>query len=438
MSVALSLPGSADAPVPERLAARGTAERTAVVTAAVSVALQPLLRPSGPLNSSPVDVALLMTVLATAVWVGAGSVRLRGPYAVAVGLMVLGGAIAGLTGPLPGTSLIALLQDLLLFGWATAIANLARRPGVLRVLSTTWALTSIACAAALVIGALVGWTAVEGFIAKDGNRASFTFGDPDYAATYWVFSVFIVYATQRPRRPWLRRLGYVLLIWSLVLTQSNGGLVALPVGVGLVLLVAAHRRFGTMAALLALLVTVASVGALLTAVPFSSIQEWARYSGQPLLQDTVGRSGASSAQRSILAGEAMQLYDTHGPLGSGPGTTKELLRDHHYAYAKEAHDDFLAALVERGLIGVVGILVLLVAAVSKGVRVLRGPPRGWPELPRPVGLVAGLAAALFAGTFYEVLHFRYVWLLLAFTAAVASLWPARRAIGRVDAGGSVR
>ncbi|MGZ6872682.1 MAG: O-antigen ligase family protein [Blastococcus sp.] len=435
MNRTVSLPRLAGASVPERLAARGTAERAAVVTAAVSVALQPLLRPSGPLNSSPVDLALLLTVLVTAVWAGTSSVRLRAPFAAAVGLMVLGGAIAGLNGPLPGTSLITLTQDLVLFAWATAITNLARRPGVLRVLSTTWSLTSVVCAAVLVFAALFGWTAVEGFIAKDGNRASFTFGDPDYASMYWVFSVFIVYATQRPRRAWLRRLGYVLLIWSLVLTQSNGGLVALPVGAGLVLLVAAHRRFGTMAALFALLVTVASVGALLTSVPLSAIQESARYSGQPLLQETVGRSDASSSQRSTLTHEAMQLYDTDGPLGSGPGTTKELLTARHYAYAKEAHDDFLAALVERGLIGLVGILVLLVEAVSKSARVLRGPPHGWPELPRPVGLVAGLLAALLAGTYYEVLHIRYVWLLLALTAAVASSWPARAA-GRADGAGS--
>jgi len=438
MSATVSLPRFADSSVRERLAARGTAERVAVGTAAVSVALQPLLRPSGPLNSSPVDLALLLTVLATAVWAGTSSVRLRAPYAVAVGLMVLGGAIAGLAGPLPGTSLITLVQDLVLFCWATAITNLARRPGVLRVLSTTWALTSVACAAVLVCAALFGWAAVEGFIAKDGNRASFTFGDPDYAATYWVFSVFIVYATQRPRRAWLRRLGYVLLIWSLVLTQSNGGLVALPVGVALVLVVAVHRRFGTVAALSALLLTVAVVGASLTAVPLSAIQESARYSGQPLLQETVGRSDASSAQRSVLTGEAMRLYDTDGPLGSGPGTTKELLTDRHYAYAKEAHDDFLASLVERGLIGVVGIVVLLAGALARGAHVLRGPPRGWPELPRPVGLVAALAAALLAGTYYEVLHFRYVWLLLAFTAAVASAWPARRAPARAAGPGSAR
>jgi O-antigen ligase len=429
VSATTLLPGRADAPVGAGPPERGTAERAAVLMATVSVALQPLLRPSGPLNSSPVDVALLLTIVTTAVWAGAGSVRLRAPYAVAVGLMVLGGAIAGLAGPLPGTSLLALLQDLVLFAWATSIANLARRPGVLRRLSTTWAVTSIVCAAVLVAAALFGWSAVEGFIAKDGNRASFTFGDPDYAATYWLFSVFVVYATQWPRRPWLRRLGYVLLVWSLLLTESNGGLVALPVCVLLVLLVAVRRRFGVMAALAALLLVVGAAGVALTVVPFAQAQEWARTSGQPLLVDTLGRSGASSSQRTVLIQESLQLYATDGPLGAGPGTTKTLLMERGYAYAKEAHDDFLASLVERGLIGVVGIAVLVAGAVLRTGRVLRGPPRGWPELPRPVGLVAALGAAALAGTYYEVLHFRYVWLLLAFTAAVASSWPVRHSAG---------
>lgn len=423
MTVAVPRLARAEMPVRPGLPARGTAERVAVVLAAVSVALQPLLRPSGPLNSSPVDLMLLLTVLATAVWAGGGSVRLRAPYAVAMGLMVLGGAVAGLIGPLPGTSLITVLQDLVLFAWTTSIINLARRPGVLRLLSTTWALTSVICAGLLVGAALFGVTAVEGFIAKDGNRAAFTFGDPDYAATYWLFSIFILYATQRPSRPWLRWLGYVLLVWSLVLTESNGGLVALPVGVLLAVAVATARRFGVMTAAVVLLAVAGGVGAALSAVPFTQVQQWARDSGQPLLADTLGRSDASSSQRTLIIQETMQLYDTDGPLGAGPGTTKTLLTDRQYEYAREAHDDFLAALVERGLIGVAGMLVLVAGATWRAARVLRGPPRGWPELPRPVGLVAGLAAAALAGTFYEVLHFRYVWLLLAFTAAVAARWP---------------
>jgi O-antigen ligase len=350
-------------------------------------------------------------------------VRLRAPYALAVALMVLGGAIAGIMGPLPGTSLLSLVQDLIIFAWATAVTNLARRPGVLRLLTVTWAFTSACAAAVLVSGSLLGLSAVTGVVARDGNRALFTFGDPNYAATYWVCSIFLVFATQRPSRRWLRVVAYALLVWALLLTESNGGVLALCVGVALVLVVAARRRHGVMAALALVLTLCAVAGAAFTWVPVSQIQEAARASGQPLLVNSVGRSDGSSSQRSALIQESLRLYETGGLLGYGPGTTKQTLIDRQYAYAKEAHDDYLAALVERGPLGVAGILLLVLTAALRAGRVVRGPPRGWAELPRPVGLVAALAAMALAGTYYEVLHFRYVWLLLALTAAVAGLWP---------------
>jgi hypothetical protein len=407
-----------------RLPPRRSAERAAVVLAVVSVALQPFLHPNGPGNSSPVDVAILLTILATALWMAGTSVPIHTPYLVASALMALGGAVAGLTGPLPGVSLLAVFQDVVIFTWATAVASLARRPGVLALLSATWAVLSICWAAVLVTGAVLGLTAVQGIVAREGNRALFTFGDPNYAAAFWVCSIFIVYATQRPRRPWLRWPGYLLLVWSLLLSESNGGVLELLLGCALVVVVAVHRRHGAMAALAALLLMVITVGGTLTAVPVSEIQTWARNTGQPLLVNTLGRSDGSSSQRSILVQESLHLYASNGFLGSGPGTTRQLLGDRQYAYAKEAHDDYLAALVERGPVGVAGIGMLVLVAGMGAARVLRGPPRGWPDLPRPVGLVAALAAMALGGTYYEVLHFRFVWLLLAFVAAVAARWPA--------------
>lgn len=403
-----------------------------MICTCAAVVLQPLLHPSGPGNSSPVDAAVALSLLSTCVWAAGTSARLRAPYALAVALMVLGGAIAGLVGPLPSTSLLAVVQDLVIFAWATAVTNLARRPGVVRILSVTWAFTAACCAAVLVAGSLLGVSAVTGVIAREGNRALFTFGDPNYAATYWVCSIFIVFATQRPSRRWLRVLAYALLVWALLLTESNGGVLELGVGVALVLVLAAHRRHGVMAALALLLTLCAVVGAAVAWLPVSQIQAAARDSGQSLLVNSVGRSDGSSSQRSELIHESLQLYETGGLLGYGPGTTKQTLIDRQYSYAKEAHDDYLAALVERGLLGVAGILLLVVTAALRAGRVVRGPPRGWAELPRPVGLVAGLAAMGLAGTYYEVLHFRYVWLLLALTAAVAGLWPRQR--GRSLAG----
>ncbi|NUP17102.1 MAG: hypothetical protein HOZ81_13535 [Streptomyces sp.] len=41
-------------------------------------------------------------------------------------------------------------------------------------------------------------------------------------------------------------------------------------------------------------------------------------------------------------------------------------------------------------------------------------------MPRPAGLVAALAGLAVAGAYYEVLHFRFLWVLLALVAVLAS------------------
>ena len=216
-------------------------------------------------------------------------------------------------------------------------------------------------------------------------------------------------------------------MWSLVLSESNGGVLELLAGCAFVVAAAVYRRHGAPAALATLAAITLGVSGALTAVPISEIQTWARASGEPLLVNSLGRSDGSSAQRSILIRETLQLYTHDGIAGSGPGTTKELLTARQFAYAKEAHDDYLAALVERGPIGVLGILLLTAAAARWAARVLRGPPHGWVELPRPVGLVAALVAMALAGAYYEVLHFRFVWLLFALLAAIGARWSPGRA-----------
>ena len=94
-------------------------------------------------------------------------------------------------------------------------------------------------------------------------------------------------------------------------------------------------------------------------------------------------------------------------------------------YANEAHDDYLAAVVERGVLGAVGLLVLM-AAVGLRVRTLiyrrqRPAFRGAVAHTAPIaGAVIGMA--VFA-TNEQVLHFRQVWALFA-VAAAYQLWAA--------------
>lgn len=405
------LPGGA------RPLVRSSAYRLAVLTAAVAVTVQPLLHPSGPGNSSPVDLLTLATLVGVAVWASASRAKLHAPYVFAGGIMALAGAVSGIFGPLSGTAALAVVQDVVLVAWCVALANIAQ-PAVVRLLLRVWAWSSIGWAAVLVVGYFTHNATILGLQSQDGNRASFTFGDPNYAALYWVLSVFVVYAVATPARRPVRLAGYALLLGALALTESNGGMLELAVAATFLVLARIVRRHGMVPAIATLLLLVTTVVVTLTAIPPTQIRQWALASGQPFLVNSVGRSNGSSAQRSILLRESLELYRQDGLLGSGPATTKPLLQTRQYPYAKEAHDDYVASLVERGPLGVLGLLGLTLSVGWRTARILRRSPPGQ-SIAHPLGLVAGILVVAVAATYYEVLHFRFVWILFALVAAVA-------------------
>ena len=89
----------------ERGAPRGSAERVAILTLTAAFIFQPILHPSGPSNSSPVDLLVVLSIVAAAIWARSGHHKLRAPYFIPVALFVAAGAASGLVGPLPGLAL---------------------------------------------------------------------------------------------------------------------------------------------------------------------------------------------------------------------------------------------------------------------------------------------------------------------------------------------
>jgi O-antigen ligase len=89
-------------------------------------------------------------------------------------------------------------------------------------------------------------------------------------------------------------------------------------------------------------------------------------------------------------------------------------------YVKEAHNDYLATLLERGLIGALGLLALGVAIATRCVRLLVAtvPEAFRDAVPRAYLLVVTAPIMATAGGFYEVLHFRHLWTWLGIVAAL--------------------
>jgi O-antigen ligase len=291
----------------------------------------------------------------------------------------------------------------------------------MRLALAAWSWSGIFWAGVVIVAWLGHITPLEGLSAADGNRVLFTFGDPNYAATYWDTTIFVVYAARTPTRRWMRITGYIMLVWALVLTESNGGALALGVGIFFLLLVRSYRKRGWVGVAATALAIGLAVGGVFTAFPVNSIRQWAASSNQSLLVNSIGRSAQSSSERGELITETKQLYElSDGVLGLGPASTKPLLTTRLYPYANEAHDDWLAALVERGVVGLLGLVLLFASAAARAGPTLRRPlsARFAAAVPVPAGLVAGLLALSVNSFYEEILHFRFLWALLGIVAVL--------------------
>jgi O-antigen ligase len=397
----------------------------------------PLLIPSGPGNTGLADVGILAVVITVAAWLRTKLVPVRVPYLLPVAILMLGGSVAAYHVEAE-SALLPVVQDGFLLVWSAAIANAVRQyRWLLGVVLRAWVWSGIAWAVVLCVGRIAGISWMAGLSARDGGRASLTFADPNLCANYFLICLALTLATSVVRRRLSRVLATATILLAIVFTGSNGAAVGLGAMVVVTLLVGLVKRRGVIVA-----VAVACLGAGTLAVgaphvDLNAIGQKASDSVQ-LLRDSLGRTDESSGSRTVLATETFGLYLEGDLLGVGPGRTKATLSGQAAPYVKEAHNDYLATLVERGAIGGLGLVVLLVVVAFRLGRVAL-----WPQdeevrrlVPRPEVLLGLGCALVVAGLFYEVLHFRHVWAFLGLVAGIDPGRPGARPFARTPVGSS--
>ena len=379
----------------------------------------PLLVPGGPGNTAIADVGMLVVVAAVIVWLKREGTPVAVPYLLPVTILVVAGAVAAYHVRV-GSALLPVVQDLFLLSWAAAVANAVRhRRWLLEVVLRAWVWSSVVWAAVLCIGRVAGISWMAGTSARDGGRASLTFDDPNLAANYFMMGLGLLLATSVVRRAVVRVLAAAVVLLAIVFTGSNGAAVGLATMAGVALLGAVGRRWGGLVVVSASLLGLAGLAVVVPHVDVNRIGAVAADSVQ-VLRDSLGRSGESSGSRQELASETFGLYLGGDLVGVGPGQTKAALKGKGAAYVKEAHNDYLATLVERGALGGVGLVALLVVVATRLGRVAVWRQSAWVRdlVPRPEVLL-GLGCALaVVSLFYEVLHFRHVWAFLGLVAGI--------------------
>lgn len=400
-----------------------SAERVALRTTAVAVAMMPLLVPRGPSNLGPADVLMAASIATCFVWAVSSRQRWIFVYSVPMALFLIAGLLGALAGPVPSAGIVAVLQDFFLLAWCWSVVNICRSSARLRVLVATWAYSAVVWATLLFVGMAAGSNFLTGHSSREGSRTALTFVDPNVSANYYVISIMIIWASGRPRRRGFRLLAYGLLVAALITTGSNSGIVSLTVGVAVAAVVGVYRRAGSMPAIALLMLILFSGYLAASNISISSIQQRAHGSRYAFIRDGIGRGETSVSQRSDLLHESLVLYKRGGLLGQGPVSTKPRLEAEQAPFVKEAHDDYLSALMERGVLGFFALLMLIVAVVHRGWIVARPRPGpgGASFIVHPNALFGALIGTFVASTVYELLHVRHVWALFGLLAAL-SLW----------------
>jgi hypothetical protein len=409
--------------VPRPMSRPLTGERLALGAAAAAIAGMPLLIPNGPSNIGPIDLLILLAIGAALYWSGLSPHKWRFPYTAPIAIFIAGGAIGALRGPVPGVGAIALVQDVVLLLWCWALANIASSPERMRVLVKAWAYSAIVWVSILFVGLLTTTHALTGQTTREGSRTSLTFIDPNISGNYWFVSLMVIWATGYPRSRRLRRLAYALLVAAIVTTGSSGAIVSLVVGASIAALLGVYRRSGLVPA-----ITAAALGSIVLAgvwsnVSLTGLESRAAGSKYAFIRDGIGRGQQSEEFRGALIHESRGLYAQSGALGAGPVSTKVRLANAQEPVVKEAHDDYLAAIVERGAIGFIGLLALIAVVVVRAVPVATGrlSARFGDVVVNPGALLGAAAGTFCAAAVYEVLHVRHVWALFALIAAL-SIW----------------
>lgn len=413
-----------DLPVPP---ARPTpSDRLPRWAVAAAIASLPLLIPPGPANTAPADVVIFFAIATTLLWAGSTRQLLKFPYVAGMGTMIVAGSLAALFSAHAHQGAQAVAQDVFLLAWGTTVANVGRTDATARFLIRTWCVTGSLWGIGLL--AFVGHhAATSGTATAEAARASFTLGEQNGAGFYFAVTIMMILAARCPRRLWWRIPALACLALDTLLTGSLAAMSGLIAALALALVVrTATRRGGAAALVLFLVLAVVAVGGE-QAINHYQVVQHAQSSQNLLLRNSIGRAHQSARDRQTLTDETLSLLRSSTLLGIGPAATKATLEKEGSPYPKESHDDWTASLVERGVLGFAGLLLLvgeIVLRASKVASSRRLGPGLSAGLPAPHFFVGALATLVVFSFTHEQLHDRTTWTLLGLLAAF-SMWRMR-------------
>ncbi len=410
----------------------------------LAAVLTPVLKPVVIEQYALMDFLNISMMALFALGLIANRTRLEFPFLPWVAVVAVGSLIAITNAHSFSRSVNTLVQDLYLYLWFVVLVNMMKDRGDLRGFRIAWVWVGIACGV-LGVGMLVqaGQTSLMHFVGPHGSRSVALFDGPNSLADYLMMSLFVALSLIGQVRGIFLWPAIFVLGLELLVTKSNGALSAAAAGIVVWALIRAFTRAKSPIPVFAVVLLLGGVAALGLRVQ----SEWdigGSYVRELEQKSVLARLEKSSDGREVIWHRVFKAYEKM-PLGIGPGNSAgqhlsvgERERKKNFI-SKEAHNDYIAYLVERGPLGIIGLVGFMVEGfvmVAAGWR--RRLDRAWRAGAggaMAAALAGGLVATAIHSVTMEKMHFRHLWMFMALVAAfgAASAFRAGRAAAVVPA-----
>ena len=358
---------------------------------------------------------------------------LRFPFALGMWLILLGSFLGTFFSYNPLASFIFITKEIYLYVWfVTVVAVFASlEPSLLRRVLLVWVAVAV-LHGVLMVAEFVSpnfYGFMNTILARIGHvdvryvgRPSGLFENPITAAFFQLMG-FVPLLLVGLRRELSLLLGVVLLL-GILAAASLGSLAGLlgasVVAVIALLLMGGHLKFLVW---LAVVVTFAASLFYFTISQYPDIQD-------RLQHLTTDRAAHTAGERLFLwEGGTEVLFSPQSILGVGPNNYRDFLEN------KTLHNDTLEFGVERGVIGLLGLVLLAGEALNSAVKILLNQIKSG-DTARPSGVIflAMLMSALLVSQANQIFHFRVLWLGLALQEATLfrMMSPSIEAVRRVE------
>ena len=340
----------------------------------------------------------------------------RFPYALGMWLILLGSFIGTFFSYNPMASIIFIAKEVYLYFWFVTLVAIftSLEPNILRRILLVWVIVAVLQRILLVAefvspnfyGFMLSILGSIGAVdSRYIGRPAGLFDNPVWAALFQLMG-FVPLLLVKLRRELSLLLGMVLLL-SILATASLGALTSLlgatAVVVFLLLFMGGHLKS---------LVWLATAMSLAAGLFLFTIRQFPNELTS-LEHLTTDRATHTAEERLFLwGGGAEVLFSSKAILGVGPDNYRDFLEN------KTLHNDTLEFGVERGVIGLLGLILLAGEAFSSAAKILLKQIKSKDTaLPSGVIFFAMLFGILLESNAHQIFHFRSVWLGMALLEA---------------------